>query len=198
MNGRMSAEELLRYQPKSIPMAILAMCALFLLKSVDFFLHSGVLYTISGILYPLPAALALNTLGNVIMSVIPYFIGKNLGTEVLEHIVERYPRFRKIRRDKAGSTFLFTFLLRCLGLPIPIVGLYMGASRDGFLTYLLGSILGLTPLTIPYTLLGEGTSVRRSWMLCIAVATEVILCALTLLIGHCLRRKDTKKYKHDL
>lgn len=193
LNGHMSVEELLRYQPKSKLAAALAMCALFLLKSVDFLLHSGVLYAIDGILFPMLAAFALNTLGNAIMSAIPWFIGRSLGGPLLKRIEDRYPRFREFAHTQARGTVFFTFLFRCLGLPIPIVGLYMGASCCSFWKYMLGSVLGLTPLTIPYTLLGEGVGDKRSPIFIIAVATEILLCALALMIGRRLRKKEQEQ-----
>ena len=195
-NGQMSVQELLRYQPKSKPMAIMAMCGLFLLKSVDFMIHSGVLYAIDGILFSLPAAFALNTLGNIIMSAVPYFIGRSLGAQALSRIGEKYPRFRELEHLQTRSTGVFTFMLRTLGLPIPIAGLYMGASRCSFRKYLTASVLGLTPLTVPYTMLGEGTGGMRSPILLIAIATELLLCAFTLLFSRHLKRKEEEKQEH--
>ena len=197
LNGQMSVEQLLRYQPKSKLAAALAMCALFLLKSVDFLLHSGVLYTIDGVLFSLPAALALNTIGNVIMSTVPYFIGKNLGTPVLERIGDRYPRVREFEPVRTMGTVFFAFLMRCASLPIPILGLYMGASRADFGKYLLGSVLGLTPLTIVYTLLGDSQGAQRLPMLAAAVGTEVLLIALALLIGRHIRKKKMGERKPE-
>ena len=68
-NGKLTVQELLQYQPKSKPMAALAMCGLFLLKSVDFLIYSGLLYSISGIIFPFPGAVAVNIVGMFIISI---------------------------------------------------------------------------------------------------------------------------------
>jgi len=60
-NGNLSVQELLNYQPESTLLALLTMAGLFLLKSVDFLMHSGVLYAANGIMFPPPVALLLNT-----------------------------------------------------------------------------------------------------------------------------------------
>ena len=59
-HGDLSMQDLLRYQPESRPLAALAMCGLFLLKSVDFVLYSGLLYAMDGVMFPLPAAFGMD------------------------------------------------------------------------------------------------------------------------------------------
>lgn len=194
MNGHMSAEELLHYQPKNKALAVLAMCALFLLKSVDFLIHSGVLYAIDGILFPLPGAFAMGLLGNVIMSTVPYFIGKSLGSPILERIRSRYPRFREFEPARTLGTGVFAFLLRCLDLPIPVVGLYMGAGGYDFGKYLLGSVLGLIPVMVLYTLLRDGLAGQRLPVLLAALGVKLLLFALAVAVGLRLRKKEAGEH----
>ena len=63
-NGGLTVEQLVTYKPKNPVAAALAMLGLFALKSVDFIMHSGVLYAASGVMFPLPHALALNIVGD--------------------------------------------------------------------------------------------------------------------------------------
>ena len=62
-SGSLTLQELLKYQPENKLLTFFVMCGLFLLKSVDFLLHFSILFAMSGILYPLPIALLINTLG---------------------------------------------------------------------------------------------------------------------------------------
>ena len=181
-NGHLSAQELLRYQPESKAMAVLAMCGLFLLKSVDFLLYSGLLYSVSGILFPFPLAVCVNLIGIVIISIVPYFAGRSLGRPVLKRIQEKYPKFQEVESVRSDSVFVLTFLLRCVGLPYNIVGLYMGAKECPFLPYLLGSVLGLIPKMIPYTMMGNRAADFRSPVFIAAVAAELVLCVCAILL----------------
>ncbi|MBQ2546203.1 MAG: hypothetical protein II557_07930, partial [Clostridia bacterium] len=79
-NGGLTVEQLVTYKPKNPVAAALGMLGLFALKSVDFIMHSGVLYAASGVMFPLPVALALNIVGAAIMVTPCYFIGRALGT----------------------------------------------------------------------------------------------------------------------
>ena len=181
-NGHLSVEELLRYQPKSKAMAALAMCGLFLLKSVDFVLYSGLLYSIDGILFPLPIAFCVNLAGIVIISVVPYFVGRSLGAPILQRIETKYPKFQEVERKNSASIFLLTLLLRAVSLPYNIVGMYMGARGGAFLPYLLGSVLGLIPNMIPFTIMGSSAADYRSPVFLCAIAAELILIGFALLL----------------
>jgi uncharacterized membrane protein YdjX (TVP38/TMEM64 family) len=181
-NGHLSVQELLRYQPENKVLAAFAMWGLFLLKSVDFVIYSGLLYAIDGILFPLPAALFVNLVGIVIISTVPYFVGKSLGSPILKRIEAKYPKFQEVEKKSGDNVFLLALLLRCVGLPYNLVGMYMGARKCRFLPYLLGSVLGLIPRMIPYTLMGSSAADSRSPVFLGAIAAELTLIAFALLL----------------
>lgn len=61
--------------------------ALFAVKSLSIFLYSGLLYAASGILFPLPVAIAVNIAGTAVMVSIPYWLGKRLGSQAVQYIL---------------------------------------------------------------------------------------------------------------
>lgn len=191
VNGKLSVQELLRYQPESRFLAALAMCGLFLLKSVDFVMYSGVLYAISGIIFPLPFAIGINFIGILIMSVVPYFAGKSLGSPILKKIQLKYPRFREIERVYGrGGTFILSFLFHSLGLPMTAVGMYMGAKEVPFWPYAAGSVLSLLPKMIPLTVMGSSATDFRSPAFRWAVAAQVMIFVVALLLFLRFRKKS--------
>ena len=88
----LSAQALASYQPERPFVSGLVMLGLFLLKSVDFLIHSGILYAAVGIMFPLPIALLLNLVGIVITVTPAYFMGRIWGPAVIETIYEKYLR----------------------------------------------------------------------------------------------------------
>ncbi len=154
-NRNLGLEELLSFQPENRFFSVLVMLFLFLLKSVDLLIHSAVLYSLSGIMYRLPFALCINLAGIFILSAVPYFIGRSLGSKVVEAIHEKYPKLRMYNHMTELGSFTFAFLLRCLGLPIVVVGAYLGAKRVAFRPYLAASVLGLVLEMVPYTIFGD-------------------------------------------
>ena len=66
-------------------------------------------------------------------------------------------------------------LLRTVGLPIQVGSVYMGAANYRFGRFLLGSVLGLLPVMIPYTIMGDNAGKPGSPAFVIALVTELLL-----------------------
>ena len=143
-------------QPQKPVYAELLMQGLFLLKGLDFVLPSGLLYAANGVMFSQPLDLALNLLGAAVMLTPSYFVGKVLGQPIVRYIEEKYPKFRRFADVPLRSELTIAILLRAVGLPVTAASVYMGAVRMRFGPYLLGSLLGLTPLIIAYTVMGDG------------------------------------------
>ena len=118
----------------------------------------------------------------MIISTVPYFVGKSLGSPILKRIEAKYPKFQEVEKKSGDNVFLLALLLRCVGLPYNLVGMYMGARKCRFLPYLLGSVLGLIPRMIPYTLMGSSAADFRSPVFLGAIAAELTLIAFALLL----------------
>jgi len=191
--GGLSVKELLRYKPADPLLSCLAMLGLFALKSVDFLMNSGILFAAVGIMFPLPAALLINVLGIVIMVTPTYFLGRSFGPSVIEHLHERYPKLRVFERVENGGSLAVAVLLRSVGLPIQVGSLYMGAANYSFGRFLLGSVLGLLPAMVPFTVMGESAGKAGSPAFLIAVGIEVLACLSSAVIWAILSRRQAAK-----
>lgn len=174
-NGGFSAQELAQYKPERPFLSCLVMLGLFTLKSVDFLIHSGVLYAADGIMFPLPEALLLNLVGIVITVTPAYFLGKLWGPPVIEALCRKYPKLHAFTDDTQGGSLLVSILLRTVGLPIQVGSVYMGAANFRFGRFLWGSVIGLLPVMIPYTVMGESAGKPGSPTFVIALGTEIVL-----------------------
>ncbi len=192
-NGNLTVEQLVNYRPKNPVVAALAMLGLFLLKSVDFIMYSGVLYAASGILFPLPAAIALNIVGAAIMVTPVYFIGRSLGAPVLEALKRKYPKLNDFVSQPIGGELMLSLLLRSVGLSLHVGSLYLGAAQVCFDRYLLGSVLGLLPMIITDTVMGTSVHDPKSPAFVIALAAKLSISALSLLIALILRKRGRQK-----
>ena len=160
--GGLSVEDILRCQPESKGKVILVMLGLFTLKSVDFLLHSGVLYAADGVMFSLPTAIAINLLGAAVMVTPPFFIGRTMGEPMLNELTEKHPKIRQIAEIPEKTEFVVNILLRMTGLPLLPVALYVGAAKGRYAPYLFGSLLGLLPTLVAYTVMGVGIGDRSS------------------------------------
>ena len=131
--GGLSVEDILRCQPESKGKVILVMLGLFTLKSVDFLLHSGVLYAADGVMFSLPAAIAINLLGAAVMVTPPFFIGRTIGQPMLNELTEKHPKIRQIAEIPEKSELVVNILLRTWFAPRPLADacrLYSHGCRD--------------------------------------------------------------------
>lgn len=197
VNGQLGVKDLLSYQPESKILAAFVMCGLYLLKSVDFLMQTAVLYAVTGIMFPLPIAILINIIGIAILSVVPYFIGRKLGTPILERIYAKHPKFRHAENLDKRSDFILTILLRCIGFPVTETGVYMGAKGYDFKSYLLGSELGLIPIMIPFTVMGDTAADFRSPLFLTAAAVELVIVIAALLLYRRMRKQNMQNAEPD-
>lgn len=174
-NGGLSAQELAHYKPERPFLSALIMLGLFVLKSVDFLIHSGVLYAADGIMFPLSTALLMNLVGIIITVTPTYFLGKLMGPPVIEALCRKYPKLHAFADDTKGGSLAVSILLRTVGLPIQVGSVYMGAANYRFGRFLSGSVIGLVPVMIPYTVTGESAGQPGSPAFVIALGTEILL-----------------------
>ncbi len=179
----LSAQALASYQHEQPFVSFLVMLGLYLLKSVDFLIHSGILYAAVGIMFPLPIALLLNLVGIIITVTPAYFMGRIWGPAVIDTLYEKYPRLRIFTQGTEGGSFMVAFLLRTVGLPIQIGSVYMGAANYSFGRFLSGSVFGLLPIMVPYTVMGESAVKPGSPAFVIALTIEILTVIASLVVS---------------
>lgn len=189
LDGELTVENILNYQPEKPVLAVAVMLGLYLLKSVDFILYSPILYAASGIMFPLPFALLLNMTGVAIMATTPYLIGRSLGPPVIGYLRNKYPKLQIMERLHLCRDTVAAFLLRMLGLPLIPVSLYLGAVEFPYGKYLLGSILGLLPVTICATVLGTTADTPDSPAFWIALGVQIFCMASSVIIYAVIQKK---------
>lgn len=128
-------EGILSYTPRQPVLAAAMLWALFAVKSLSIFLYSCLLYAASGILFPLPVAIAVNIAGTAVMVSIPYWLGKRLGSQAVQYILHRFAKSAMLHDLRGGSDFFFVLIVRLLGLLsacilFPIMGMSLSDIRS--------------------------------------------------------------------
>ena len=187
---KITVDAIISYTPSNLFLAALVLLLLFALKSLSVFFASIVLYTVAGLLFPLPAAILVNSLGVIVMASEAYLMGRFFGSDIIDTIAEKYPKVQPILHLQDKKPFLFTFLLRMLKVTnVDISSMYMGASHTKFAPYLAASYLALVPELVLYAVLGSSISdlnptaaiIAAIIFGCITVASLLIM---TYLIRH--------------
>ena len=174
--------------------AALIMFALFGIKGATVFIYGGILFAAAGMIFPLPIAIAVNAVGIAIMTSVPYFIGKRSGGKLAEKLMKKYPKLETLLNIENGNGFLTVFIVRLIGiLPSDIVGMYFGVSGVSYVSHLGGSVAGLLPTALSFTVMGASANNIGSLAFIISTAFQVVLIALSFAITYILHRKKKAK-----
>lgn len=191
---KITVDSIVNYSPDSPVLTAIIMMLLFAIKSVTF-IYGGILYAANGILFPLPIAILVNTAGTIVMFTIPFFIGKKAGSEVLINLTEKYPKLEMLRDIPNKNEFFVSFFVRIVGLlPGDIVGMYLGASGIRYSRYFVGTLLGLFPAVVLFSIMGMSIDNVRSPEFIISACIEVglvILSVVLYFIWNHMRKKKT-------
>ena len=192
---RFNVDEIIAAAPENMLLAAALLLGLYVIKSLSMVLYLKLLYVASGLLFPLGAALLLNTAGTALVLTIPFFIGRFSGGELADKIRQKHPRIQELNRLQQKNGFLFAFVTRLVGfIPADPLSLYCGASGDRFGPYFLGGMLGMAPALLLVTIAaanGENPA-SPGFILPVAGYALLVLAAAFLVIR---RRKKEKTGK---
>ena len=157
--SRITADVITSYTPSNLFLAAVVMLLLFALKTMSVFFYSGILYTASGLIFPLPVAMLVNALGLVVMIAEGYLNGRFLGSDLVGTVAEKYPKVEPILKLEDRKPFLFTLLLRMMKIiNFDMGSMYMGATKAKFVPYAGASFLTVVPELVIFAVVGKGIS----------------------------------------
>lgn len=189
----LTLERILTYTPAKPLLAAAVLLAFFAVKSLSVFLYSGILYIAAGILFPLPAAIAVNVLGTAVMVTLPYFLGRALGSRAVQYILRRWPKASVLRELRRGNDFFFVLIIRLLGIfSSDAVSAYMGAVGVAYRVYLPACLLGFLPTCVLFPIMGQSITDVHSPQFLIAAGIELTAALLSGIVFHFYRKQNRK------
>ncbi len=187
----LSVEELLRASPQNPWLAAGFLLLLYALKSLSVVFPIPALYLAGGMLFPLPAALAVGAAGIAVCLSLPYWVGRWSAGSFSSALARRYPKVRALLELQRQNDFFFSFFVRVIGfLPCDVVSLYLGSSGLPFGSYLAGGLLGMLPGLFTVTLMGASIQDPSSPQFLISAAVTALLSAASLLAAWRLHRRQ--------
>lgn len=127
-----------------------------IVKSFALIFPPAVLFVLSGIVFgDLKTAVLVNAVASACSLILPYFLGKFMGLEVVESLKKRFKAIKKLDDFADENSFAVVFVFKAGGLmPSDLSSLIFGAMNIPFGKYFLASNLGLLVLNILWSLLG--------------------------------------------
>lgn len=190
---RITLDTLVNYTPSNTFVAILVMLFLYVFKSFVIFFYGGLLYAASGVIFPLPLAIAVNVIGTLIMCSIPFFIGYKSGSKLLDKLCTKHPKIQLIKEIQQKNEFFVSFFVRIVGiLPADIVSMYLGASKTRYATYIFGTLSGMLPSIISFSVMGMSVKDITSPAFVISAVFEICLMVSSITFLYFFKRRKAK------
>ncbi len=191
LSGRsVTVDDILNYTPSQPLLAALFLWLAFALKSLSLVFPVVLLFAVSGQLFPLPVALAVNTVGIAITLTIPYLLGRASELNFTDKLIQRYPRLLELRRIRENNGFFLSFISRAIGiLACDVVSMYFGSTRLPYPAYIAGAVLGFMPDLICATILGQQIEEFDSPGFWITLAVNILACVSSFFFYRWYKRK---------
>ena len=126
-------------------------------KSFALIFPPAVIYAVSGIFFEnLWTAILVNFIATVLSLVLPFFLGKLTGRGMLDSLKKRFPKIEKLDNFAGENEFAIVLIVKASGmLPSDLSSLIFGAMDMKFRTYFIAANIGMLPLNVLWTLLGN-------------------------------------------
>ena len=184
-------DHIVSYTPQNTYLAALVVLGFFAVKSLTVFVPLTVLYIATGIIFPLPVALAVSSLGLIISIILPYFLGRLLGRNIVGKFLTKYERTNELRRFRYKNELLFSFILRTIKIiPSDLIGMVLGAERMPLKKYIPGSFIGLLPTLISTIIMGASAEKPSSVLFIISAVLTVLLTFAPLIAYPFIMRRE--------
>ena len=164
--------------------AALVILALFAFKGCSCIPYAVILIGYA-LIFVLPLAILINTVGTVLCISVSYLIGRFSKGLTFEGIMEKHPKFRRYFSNAENYSFTFVFFTHTLHLSTEVQGVLFGLLRTPYWAYVSGSMVALIPSMLIYTVIGDEFDFTNPlfWAF-------VALDALTVLIGFVYAKKN--------
>ncbi|MCR5782589.1 MAG: VTT domain-containing protein [Clostridia bacterium] len=126
-------------------------------KSFALIFPPAVIYAVSGIFFDkLWVAILVNFIATVLSLALPFFLGKLTGRGMLDSLKKRFPKIEKLDNFAGENEFAIVLIVKASGmLPSDLSSLIFGAMDMKFRTYFIAANIGMLPLNVLWTLLGN-------------------------------------------
>lgn len=128
-----------------------------IVKSFALVVSPSYLFIVSGMVFEsVWVAVAVNFVATTLSAAIPYYLGRFTGKGMVDTLTKRFPKVKKLDDFADKNDFIIVLLIKAAGfLPSDITSLIFGAMGIPFFRFLIASCIGVLPINIMWTLVGN-------------------------------------------
>ena len=168
----------------------LIIIAFTVIKSFALVFPPAVIFAVSGLLFDnLYLAIAVNFIGVALSMIMPYFLGKFAGKDLLDSLKERFPKIKKLDDFAGKNEFMVVYVVKAAGVvPSDLMNVIYGAMNVNFTKFFVASNLGMLPFNILFTLLANKGDLSNPYSLLYILPIPVFVVIMSVVV-----KRMTKK-----
>ena len=159
-------------------------------KSFALVFPPAVIFAVSGLLFDnLWLAIGVNFVGVALSMILPYYLGKFAGKDLLDSLKERFTKIKKLDDFAGKNEFMVVYVVKASGVvPSDLMNVIYGAMNVNFTKFFIASNLGMLPFNILFTLLANKGDLSNPYSLLYILPIPVFVVIMSVVV-----KKMTKK-----
>lgn len=171
----------------TVALIIIAFTAI---KSFALVFPPAVIFAISGLLFEnLWVAITVNFIGVALGMILPYYLGRFAGKDLLDSLKARFPKIKKLDDFAGKNEFMVVYVVKASGIvPSDLMNVIYGAMDVNFTKFFIASNLGTLPFNVLFSLLANKGDLSNPYTLLYILPIPVFVVIMSIIV-----KKMTKK-----
>ena len=172
----------------------LIIIAFTVVKSFALVFPPAVIFAVSGLLIDnLALAIFINFIGVALSMILPYYLGRFTGKDMLDTLKERFPKIKKLDDFAGKNEFMVVYVVKASGVvPSDLMNVVYGAMNINFMKYFIASNIGMLPFNILFTLLANKGDLSNPYSLLYIIPIPVFVVIMSIVVKKMTKEKTNE------
>lgn len=186
-----NAAELSSYITGGTLTVALIIIAFTVIKSFALVFPPAVIFAVSGILFEnVWVAILVNFIGVALSMILPYYLGRFIGKELLDTLKGRFPKVKKLDDFAGKNEFMVAYVVKAAGVvPSDLMNIIYGAMNINFRKFFIASNLGMLPFNVLFSLLANKGDLSNSYTLLYIIPIPVFVAVMSVIVKKMTAKK---------
>ena len=172
----------------------LIIIAFTVIKSFALVFPPAVIFAVSGLLIDnLWVAILINFIGVALSVIMPYYLGRFTGKDMLDTLKEKFPKIKKLDDFAGKNEFMVVYVVKASGvIPSDLMNVVYGAMNINFMKYFIASNIGMLPFNILFTLLANKGDLSNPYSLLYIIPIPVFVVIMSIVVKKMTKEKTNE------
>ena len=172
----------------------LIIIAFTVIKSFALVFPPAVIFAVSGLLIDnLWVAILINFIGVALSMILPYYLGRFTGKDMLDTLKEKFPKIKKLDDFAGKNEFMVVYVVKASGvIPSDLMNVVYGAMNINFMKYFIASNIGMLPFNILFTLLANKGDLSNPYSLLYIIPIPIFVVIMSIVVKKMTKEKTNE------